>query len=149
MNLIPLKKEQFPCLREACEDHIKMSSMEERITFANVIEFLTQGYDNRTVGAYVDSVEKPNACLIITHFSSVLTGAVSAFIHLVYVTPELRGTPAPLKALLDSAEAYARANGASFLVGSSWIYRGGRGSDALWKRNGFEPQETSYVKHLT
>lgn len=149
MKMIPLKKEQFSCLLPLLEARIVEANLQERAVVAHGMKTMENGYDNRNMGVYTDSVESPSCCLVISHFPGAFSPDLVAFIHVLYVTPEKRGDLALSKALLTAAEVYAKANGARTLYGSSWIYRDSQGTDAFWKRNKFEIQESTYVKILT
>lgn len=147
MILKPLRKEQFPCLTEIFKQRIIESNLQDRTTIEDLFRNLSLGYDSRTMGAYVDDVEKPNHCLIMSHFPGVVVNGIMAYISLIYSTPEHRSTE-NAAVLLRTAENYARLNGASMLLGSSWVYRGSQDTGLFWVHNGFEVQETAYIKHL-
>jgi len=149
MTLKPLKREQLTCLIDILQKRIAESKLETRSTLSDAIKTLERGYDGRFMGAYVDDFDDPKHCLIMAHFPGMATKDVLANICLIYSAPEERGNPENTTVLLQTAENYARMNSATSVVGTSWIYRGCKDSGPFWKANGFEVQETAYVKFLT
>ena len=148
MKLIPLKKEQFECIKHLIAERLKESHLTDESSVDYCLSHFEAFYDQRRGGIYVDSVEDPSCFLAIVHYPSSITNAIFASISCIYIKPEKRGNPQAIHALLQAAERYARANGASAVLGSSWIYRGSEGTDLLWKKSGYEPRETTYIKHL-
>ena len=149
MTLKTLRAQDFGCLTEIFAKRIEESNLQDRSTVDYALKSLERGYAGRYMGAYVDDFEKPTCCLIISHFPGMATSGIVAYINLIYISPELRGRSEIAKVLMQTAENYANLNSASVLIGTSWLYRGSKGSDAFWKDRGFEVQETQYVKHLT
>lgn len=123
--------------------------MSDRTYVGNLFTKLERGYTNRSMAAFVDDLENPRAALIMSLFEGLVTDDNYANIILIYVTPELRGDKNYGDALMKTAEAFARKAGANFLLGTSWLYKGSKGIDWFWKKRGFEPQETIYIKQLT
>jgi GNAT superfamily N-acetyltransferase len=149
MILKPLRSQDFGCLNEIFAKRIEESNLQERSSVDYALRSLERGYAGRYMGAYVDDFEKPTCCLIMSHFPGMSTSGVVAFINLIYIDPEHRGRSETAKVLMQTAENYARLNSANVLIGTSWLYRGSKGSDSFWQSRGFEVQETQYVKHLT
>lgn len=148
-RLYPLPQSKIPVLREIIKARIEESNLTERSNVDDCLVKLDKGYDARYMAAYVDNVQDPKCCLIMSHFPGMATSGVLAHITLVYVAPEKRGDIETINVILATAENYAKFHKADTLVGTSWLYRGSKGTDDMWKRKGFEPQETIYVKHLT
>lgn len=149
MTLKPLPASQFDCLRDLIGKRIVESNLQKRSTVDDAIITLTRGYDGRFMSAYADNFENPQFCLIMAHFPGMATAGTIAHISLMWVDPAHRGDAEALEVLFQTAENYARLNGADVLVGTSWLYRGSKGTDSLWLKKGYEVQETQYVKHLT
>jgi hypothetical protein len=149
MTLKPLRRNQFDCLRKLLEQRLKESHLEKLTSADYIIPKLEGCYDIRSAGAYVDDVDNPKHCLIMTHFQSAFIDGVAAFVSLLYSVPEARGNPEDLAVLFQTAENYARLNGCIRVTGSSWIFEGSKGIDALWLKKGYKPQETVFVKSLT
>lgn len=148
MKLIPLTEDKFDCLRPALEARITESNLQDRSNPDKAIRMLRAAYGTRCAGAYVDNTEDPKHVLIMMHFPGVDTFGLQAMISVLYIAPEERGNAANLATMLSAAENYAKINGAEYITGSSWTYRGAKASDSLWRANGFEPQETVYIKKI-
>jgi len=130
------------------QHRIEEANLVGKTTVEHCLAKLEEGYNARSMGAYVDSLESPSCCLIMAHFPGVVMMGTSAFILFAYASPEKRGTPGLFESIVSTAENYAKLNGASSVFGSSWLYKGCRGIDSLWKASGYEIQESVYVKHL-
>jgi hypothetical protein len=148
-RLYPLPQSKIPVLREILKARLIESNLQERSDADDCLVKVDKGYGARVMAAYVDDVQNPKCCLVMSHFPSIATSGTLAHISLVYVAPEKRGDLEVVKVILTTAENYAKFHQADTLAGTSWLYRGSKSTDALWKRNGFEIQETIYVKHLT
>ena len=122
--------------------------MPAKATVKQAMASMRQGYANKTLGIYVDHVVNPKHCLVLAHVPGVLMEGKMVVVLLIYSTPEERGRKDILDAMHLTIDNYARLNGAETIIGSSWIYRGSRGIDAMWKSRGYEPQETIYHKSL-
>lgn len=148
-RLYPLPQSKIPILRDIVKSRIEESNLTDRSNVDDCLVKLDRAYDGRVGAAYVDDVQSPKCCLIMTHFPGVVTTEILAHISLVYVAPEQRGNLRVVNTILTTAENYAKFHQADTLIGSSWLYRDSKSTDELWKRHGFEIQETIYVKHLT
>lgn len=148
MTLKPLRKDQFDCLRSILQARLEESNLTTRTSVDFILTNLEATYGLHRAGAYVDDFDAPKHCLIISHFPSALTHGTVAYINLIYSLPSARGNPEDVKVLFDTAENYARLNGAIAVSGSSWIFRGAKGTDTLWKSQKYEVQETVYLKTL-
>lgn len=148
MKLLPLPEDKFDCLLPALQARVAEANLQQRTSAETILKTLRATYATRCAGAYVDSFENPRHVLIMTHFPGADVLGLQAFISFLYVAPEVRGNKDNLDDMFAAAANYAKLNGADILMGSSWIYRGAKASDLLWRSAGFEPQETVYVKHL-
>lgn len=148
MTLKPLRKEQFDCLRLLLQTRLEESNLTERTSVDFILSKLETLYGMHSAGAYVDDFDSPKHCLLMTHFPSSLVPGVVAYVSLIYSMPEARGDAKAVDVLFETAENYARLNGAIAVSGSSWIFRGSKGTDALWKSRKYEAQETVYLKTL-
>ena len=122
--------------------------MQPKATVKQAMASVKNGYANRTLGVYVDSVTNPKHCLVLAHVPGVLIEGVMVVVMLIYSTPEERGRKDILDAMHLTIDSYARLHGAETIIGSSWKFRGSRGIDAMWKSRGYEEQEVTYVKLL-
>lgn len=147
--LKPLRQNQLDCLDPLIAARLAESNLLDRSTVESAKANLIRGYEARYMGAYVDDVENPKYCLIMATFPGMATSDLMAQIVLIYVSPEVRGDVEALNIMVNTAENYARLNGASSLTGSSWLFRGSEDIGSIWKHYGFEIQETTYVKILT
>lgn len=148
MTLKPLLPPQFDCLKPLLAEGLEESGLVGMSSPDYIIKKLTELYNIRSAGAYADSVESPKHCLIMTHFPSLLTDEVVATIHRIYTRKAFRGNPEDVDVLYSTAENYARLNGATTLVGSSWLFNGSKRTDALWTSKGYKLQSVNYVKIL-
>lgn len=148
MILKPLRKDQFDCLRSILKIRLEESNLSTLTTVDFILRKLETLYGMHSAGAYVDDFDSPKHCLLMTHFPSSLVPGVVAYISLIYSIPEERGDTKAVDVLFETAENYARLNGAIAVSGSSWIFRGSKGTDALWKSRKYEAQETVYLKTL-
>ena len=149
ITLKPVRESEFDCLREAFALRLSESNMSEFGGVDDLLVKLRQGYARQCLGAYVDNVEKPQHVLVMGHFPGFLTQGSFASIILVYSIPEARGDTSAVDVMIATAENYARLNGAEYLLGTSWVYRGSADIDALWKFYDFEPRERVFIKNLT
>ena len=148
MILKPLRKDQFECLRSILQARLEEANLTTFTSVDFVLAKLETTYGMHCAGAYVDDFDAPKHCLIISHFPSTLIPGTVAYINLIYSLPSARGNPEDVKVLFDTAENYARLNGAIAISGSSWVFRGSKGTDALWKSHKYEAQEITYLKTL-
>jgi hypothetical protein len=149
IKILPVPQSRIGNLREIFEDRVIESNLTERSDVNELLLKLERGYDNRSTAAFVDNLEKPQCCLIMSMFIGTCTEDQYANIILLYVAPTLRGKLNYVNALMKTAKAYATTNGATSLVGTSWLYRGSKSTELFWKKHGFEDQEKIFVLHLT
>lgn len=148
-RLYPVPESKLDILKGMIEKRIVESNLVGRSSVEECLASLQRGYDMRYMAAYVDNLEEPKSCLIMSHFPGVSTFGLMAHITLIYVSPKQRGKLNIVKTLIETAENYAKLCGAMSVVGTSWVYKGSRGTDELWLRNGYEIQEKVYIKNLT
>lgn len=148
MTLVPLRKDQLDCLRAIIQTRLEESNLTTLTSVDFIIAKLASFYGMRCAGAYVDDVDSPKHCLLMTHFPSSLIHGTVAYVSLIYSLPSARGNAEDAQVLFNTAENYARLNGAIAVSGSSWTFRGSKGTDALWKSQKYEVQETVYLKTL-
>lgn len=148
MRLYPLPQSKLESLRPIFQALQIEQNMLDRTDLEATFERLEEGYLNHVMAAYVDNVDSPKHCLILGNFPTLFTHERYASVLLIYSAPEERGSRGVLKALLDTIDNFARFHGLSTIKASSWKYRGSRSIDALWKRHGYEVQETVYLKSL-
>lgn len=149
MYLKPLRRDQFDILKPLLKHRLAESNIDKVTSPEYVISKLESFYDMRSAGVYVDNDEAPKHCLIMTHFPGGLIDGIVAFVNLIYTIPEARGDAEAMEVMLRTAENYARLNGATTISGSSWILGGSKGTDAMWTKDGYVPQETVFIKRLT
>lgn len=148
MRLYPLPHSKLENARAIFTKAHGELKTQPKATIEQAMASVAKGYENRTVAVYVDDIENPKHCLAVALVPGFLVEGLMVVCLLIYSVPEERGKTEPLDALHLTLENYARIHGAETILGSSWIYRGSRGIDAMWKDRGFEPQETTYVKLL-
>jgi hypothetical protein len=113
-----------------------------------ILQFLNAGYVNRSIDVYVDDVENPNHLLILAKVPSLWYNDMGVTVLLIFTVPEKRGDINILQTMLRTAESYAVIHGADYISGSSWVYRGHKGTDVIWKANDYTLAETVFTKHL-
>ena len=148
MRLYPLPQSCLESLRPILQALQVEQNMLDRTDLDVTFERLEEGYLNRVMSAYVDNVDTPKHCLILGNFPTLFTRDRYASVLLIYSAPEERGNREALKALMETIENFARLHGLPTVKASSWKYRGSRAIDVLWKRHGYEVQETVYMKSL-
>lgn len=148
MILKPLRKDQFDCLRSILQKRLEEANLTDLTTVDFLLERLEASYGMHRAGAYVDDFDAPKHCLIMSHFPSGFLLGTVAYVNLMYSVPEARGDTEAANVLFTTAENYGRLNGADAVSGSSWVFRGAKGTDALWKLHKYEAQETVYLKYL-
>lgn len=148
MNLVPVPQSKLINLAEIIRHRVEESHLEKRTTVGDLLAKLERGYNNRTMAAFVDDVDNPKACLIMSVFLGLVSDDCYANIILLYLVPELRGKKEYGDVLIKTAEGYAKMHSATRLMGTSWVYKQSKGIDWFWKNHGFEPQETIYVKEV-
>lgn len=114
----------------------------------HVMSSVEKGYNNRTVGVYVDDLEDPKHCLILALVPGFYVEGLMVVVLLIYSVPEERGNKEALDTMHLTIENYAKIHGAETILGSSWVYKGSRGIDSMWQSRGYEKQEVAYVKLL-
>lgn len=145
----PLPQSRLEIISGMLAHSIEEANLTGRASVPDMLAKLRRGYENQCMGVYVDDFDKPQHLLIMAHMPGLATEALCAFVIRIYSAPEARGDTKAVDVMVATAENYARLHQAECLIGGSWIFRGARDIEALWKYYGFEPQEKSYVKFLT
>jgi hypothetical protein len=148
MKIYPLPQAKLPNIQKLLEKADSELVSQKGTTVEHVMASVERGYGNRTVGVYVDDVDNPLHCLVLALVPGFYVEGLMVVVLLIYSMPEERGNKEALDALHLTIENYAKIHGAETILGSSWIYRGSRGIDAMWKARGYEAQEIAYVKLL-
>jgi GNAT superfamily N-acetyltransferase len=126
------------------------ANMDERAIVEYAVGYVNDGYESRTVAAFVDNLDKPQSCLVLKTGRSWMHPATACIILTVWVHPDARGNSTALRTdMMKTAEAFARLNGCESIYGSSWVYLGHEDISALWSSQGFDLQEKLFVKSLT
>ena len=120
----------------------------DRADIDEVLAAIDCGYDSRRMAVYVDDINSPNHCLVLALMPGIATKGMLVTVLLIYSKPEGRTNPDIVPAMMNTINNYATFNGAKAILGSAWKYKGARGIDSLWLANGYEIQETVYVKTL-
>lgn len=149
MRLYPLPQSKLENIRPILEASRVELNMTERGDVEVGLERIEAGYIGQYMGVYVDNIENPKHCTVIANWPGIVTRDSIAAVILIYSVPEERGNKEALAALLTTVENFARYHGAGCILGSSWQFRGARPIDVMWLANGYELQETTYVKILS
>lgn len=148
MRLIPLPESKLESLRPICERVKTEYSFGDTYSPEQAFLVVQSGYENRRLAVYVDNVDDIKHCVIMTHSVSMISEGVTAYVLFIYSVPEHRGSQESLDAMKQIVEGYAQVQGASKISGSSWVLFNHKSMDALWKKWGYQPQETVYSKFL-
>jgi len=148
MRLIPVPQSRLAILAPLMADRIVEAKLSDRITVEEANASLLEGYTTHSKAAYVDSIEDPKHCVIMGCYKAILTRGNMASVHLIYSKPEHRDNPEALAAMKGTIEGYASLVGASVIVVSDWIYKDSPSTSSLWKRWGFEAEQTLFIKLL-
>lgn len=149
MRFIPVPQSRLSILTPIFAARIVEAHLTKRVTVEKLDENILAGYTSRSKTAYVDSLEDPKHCVILGFYEASITDEKMASVHLIYSKPEERDNPDALAAMKKCIEDCAFMGGANLLVISDWIYDGCPSTGALWKRWGFVPEQTLYIKTLT
>lgn len=147
-RLYPVPQSKLGCIEPLFKAAAKEMGLSKRVDPLYSLARLEEGYDNRSLAAYVDSLESPSHCLILSNYQGQVLKGTIAFVRLIYSLPEKRGDRGIIKTMMATIENYARLHGAISVSGSSWKLSGGLHIDALWKSFGYTEQEVIYTKQL-
>lgn len=147
-RLYPVPQNKLSCLEALFNSARIEMKMEKRSDPAYTLARVEDGYDTRSMAAYVDSLQDPKHCLVLAILPGIVTNENIAVVILIYSAPEHRNNPDAVKALMETIENYARHERANSIMGSSWKYGCKRPIDSLWTSHGYTEQETTYVKLL-
>lgn len=109
---------------------------------------IARGYENKIMAVYVDNLESPKHCLVLSVTPAVIYEGLVAMVHLVYSVPEERGLPDMTAAMHRTIENYAKFHKAGLILAASWKYGNSRPIDQFWTARGYQTQETLYVKEV-
>lgn len=127
----------------------KDANLEERGHIGYALTNIEEGYEMRTISAFVDDLESVKSCLILKTSNSWMSPAPVAVVLVFWVHPDERKESAPLMSdMMNTAEAFARLNECERIFGSSWVYMGATDISAIWSRHGFDIQEKVFTKGL-
>lgn len=146
--MIPVPQSRLDVLDPLLENAIKETNLTGRSSVSHIKANLVRGYNMRCAGAYVDDLEDPTVCLLISNVKGIMTEESIAAVHLVYAIPEARGNKDTLTLLSQVIDSYAKLTGCNTIYGSSWVYLGAKPCDNFWKKQGFVLQERMYVKKI-
>lgn len=147
MKLQPVPQSALESLAPFFEPIIPEMGLSDRIDIKDWIASLEVGYVGRYTDVYVDDLANPSHCLVLCRTLGGVDRGVITTVRLIYSKPDVR-TKENTDALLEVIENYAKIHGCSIILASSWKFKGSRPIDSLWLDQGFEIQETTYVKKL-
>lgn len=127
------------------------ASMEDRCNVEYSISQIEEGYESRSMAAYVDEFENPKSCLVVRVGRNWVSPALVCGVLLFWVDPSLRGTLTSAKLVKDmfaTGEAFALLNECEGIVNSSWVYLGSEDMDSLLSHAGYDLQEKVFYKPL-
>lgn len=148
MKMIPVPQSSLEALLPFFAPIIGEMNLTGRIDVREWMEVLGRGYLSKSLDVYVDSLENPKHCLVMSRMLGGVDRGIIAVVRLIYSVPEERGNREATELMLQTIDNYAKIHECSVVLASSWKYKGARPIDSLWIGNGFEVQETTYIKTL-
>lgn len=148
MKLVPLPQAKFESLRPVLDASREELNMLERGDTDIGLERIEAGYNGEYMGVFVDDVDNIKHCVVLAMWPGIVTKHFICAVVFIYSAPEVRGRRDAVRALTETIDQFAISHGAGCILGSSWKYRGARPTDRFWTSNGYEIQETTYVKVL-
>lgn len=149
--MIPIPQSRLSEVLTPIGESRRVESNAERLAdVAYCISQIEEGYELRSVAAYVDNLDDPKSCLIVRVGKAWTHPAPVCGVMLLWVRPDHRSTSPELVAdLFKTLDAFAALNACESISGSSWVYLGSQDMDALWCRYGYDLQEKIFIKPLT
>lgn len=148
MKMFPVPQSGLEALVPFFEPIVSEMNLTDRINVREWMEMLGRGYITKTTDVYVDSIQNPQHCLVLCrNFGGVDRGIITV-VRLIYSKPEVRSDADAVAVMMKTIHAYAEIHDSNIILASSWKFKGSRPIDSLWIGNGFEVQETTYVKML-
>lgn len=147
-RLYPVPQSKLNCIESLCRSATREMGMSKLTDVAYSLARLEEGYNARVLAAYVDDLESPKHCLVMSQYQGITVKGIVAAVRLIYSLPEHRGDREVIKVIMETIESYARIHGAVTVSGSSWKLTGNLHIDELWKSFGYEEQEIIYTKKL-
>ncbi len=138
----------LPVIGPLIQQRIDGANLSHRLSVDNALSKLHGMLEANQGAIFVDDLLLPTAVLVLHTGVSLVFDEKFCNILLIFVDQAHRSVQKALTCI-KTVEDYARAEGCTSIYGSSWIYRGAEGIDSLYKHAGFEPQDTTFVKHLT
>lgn len=133
------------------EQRIVETSMQDQADARYTMERYAMLYGGQTAAAYVDSLESPKCCLALFQSRRMFHPAPMCAVLLLWVHPDHRNTSESVRMVAEmykTIDAYAKINHCTHITGSSWVYLGSEGMDALWNRHGYDLQEKVFIKEV-
>ena len=146
MTLKPVPQSKLEGLLPFFEPICAELNATERITVKEWMEIIGRGYEGRYLDVYVDDFEDPKHCLVLCRMPGGVDRGVVTVVRLIYSKPDHRNDEDAVKTMMTTIDNYHKIHGTTAILASSWKFRGSRPIDSLWLDNGFEVQETTYVK---
>jgi len=146
MKLKPVPQSGLEALLPFFTPICKEMNAADRITPHEWMDILARGYAGRYLDVYVDDFKNPDHCLVLARLPGGVDRGTVTVVRLIYSKPDARGDTDAVKLMLETIDNYHKIHGTTAILASSWKFRGSRPIDSLWLDNGYEVQETTYVK---
>lgn len=144
----PVPQSQLESFRNFFVPIISEMNLSNDITIDEWMDNLDRGYTLRYLNLYVDSLDNPQHCLVLSNYPGIVRRGNTTSVVLIYSVPDKRGDVEAIKNLKETYNAFAKIHGSSALVAASWKLNGTRPIDSLWLSDGFVEESTTYVKML-
>jgi len=144
-----LTYEDLNDLKDIIQENIHRCGVGSRTSVEYIIATLQLGMMNENVAFWTDDKEEPTMLLVMSGFKNIILNETTAIINSIFVRDEEDpDLVSKVNLMIDTAEAYARQKSCDAIMGASWVYKGGKNIQSLWKDKGYEPQEYHNVKLL-
>lgn len=147
--MTPVPQSQLlPLFTEPMRTFFEKINLDGRATPEKFLEKVNQGYDNRTLAAFVDDLSDPHFFLVLGTVQTLVLDTPTCVVYIIYGDQPGDARQAFRKEALLTAAAYAKNTNCGDLAVSSLTYLGAPDIGDLWESLEFEEQERIFTKLL-
>ncbi len=144
----PVPQSQLNILKPLFSRIVREGGLSELTSEETMLGVVEQGYEMRTLDAYVNDLNDPTSMVILALHPSMWLEGLSVSVLSIYTLPEKRGDKEQVKAMMNLIELYAQLKGARFITGGKRsFYKDGKASN-MWEKSGYAEHETTFIKIL-
>jgi hypothetical protein len=145
--MIPVPQSQLlKIFTEPMRVNFEQVNLDGRASPEKFLAKVNQGYDNRTIAAFVDNLTDPHFFLVLGSVQTLVLDNPTCVIYIIYGDQPGRDRMDTLKEALLTAAAYAEKTKCGDIAVSSLTYLGARDIGALWESLEFDEQERIFTK---